>query len=206
MVKNQFNHQIRIRIRIFTNIEAILPCHTPNMSTKFPPIPETTFWDIVLHIIFGPISQWWRITWKIFVVASESGSSPKSNQFLLVIHPTFPQDYIQIRAQLFEISCTQTNKQTDRQTRRRPRAGHGTCKIHKTNLTSKIIGGSIQWPNIQLLFKFQVNRMKINNFRNSAYVDLLANMNLQKNWWLNSETWSANPVQISSQLDENCGF
>ena len=30
-----------------------------------------------------------------------------------------------------------------------------TCKIHQTNLTSKIIGGWIQWPNMQLLFKFK---------------------------------------------------
>ena len=41
---------------------------------------------------------------KILVVGS--GSSPKSNQFVLVTHPTCPQ--------LFEISCAQTNKQTDK--------------------------------------------------------------------------------------------
>ena len=40
-------------------------------------------------------------------------------------------------------------------------------------LTSKRISGWIHWPNMQLLFKFQVNRRKIHNFRNLAYVDLL---------------------------------
>ena len=52
---------------------------------------------------------------KILVVGSGFGSSTKSNRFVLVTHPTCPQNFIQIRAHLFEISCTQTNKQTDRQ-------------------------------------------------------------------------------------------
>ena len=39
-------------------------------------------------------------------------------------------------------------------------------------LTSKIIGSWIQWPNVQILFKFQVNRMKIEDFRKLADVDL----------------------------------
>ena len=41
-------------------------------------------------------------------------------------------------------------------------------------LTSKIIiGGWIQWPDMQILFKFQVNRMKIEDFRNTTWdVDL----------------------------------
>ena len=56
------NSRIQIRIRIFTKIESIFPCHTPNMSTKFHPNPSTTFKDIVLYIMFGPISRWWRIT------------------------------------------------------------------------------------------------------------------------------------------------
>ena len=51
MVKNHFkNYQIRIRIQIFTKIESIIPCYTPNMSTKYLPNPSTTFWDIVLYI------------------------------------------------------------------------------------------------------------------------------------------------------------
>ena len=59
---------------------------------------------------------------------------------------------------------------------------------------------------MQLLFKFQVNPMKIDNFRNSADVDLLANEDLKRNWWFNSMTWFENPLQISSQWDENWGF
>ena len=47
----------------------------------------------------------------------------------------------------------------------------------------------------------KVNRMKIDNFRNSAHVDLLADVDLKNNWWL---TWLkksyANPVQISSSI------
>ena len=35
---------------------------------------------------------------------------------------------------------------------------------------------------MQFLFKFEVNRMKIEDFRNSAYVDLLADVNLKNNW------------------------
>ena len=80
-------------------------------------------------------------------------------------------------------------RQTDRQTRRRHHAEHDTCKIHKTNLTSKIIGGWIQWPNMQLLFKFQDNRMKIEDFRNlTQVVDLWpmlifwCMMTLKNNW------------------------
>ena len=71
------------------------------------------FWDIMLSLVFDPISQWWRITEKILVV--RSGSSPKSNHFVLVTHPTCPPSFIWIHSQLFEISCTQTNKQTNRQ-------------------------------------------------------------------------------------------
>ena len=39
-----------------------------------------------------------------------------------------------------------------------------------------------------------------------AYVDLLADVDLENNWWLNSVTWNANPLQISSQWEENWGF
>ena len=34
----------------------------------------------------------------------------------------------------------------------------------------------------KILFKFQVNRVKIDNFRNSAYVDLLVHVALKNNW------------------------
>ena len=83
-----------------------------------------------------------------------------------------------------------------RLTRRRCRAEQDTCKIHETNLASKIIGGWIQWPNVQILFKFQLNWMNIDKFSNSAYVDLLVDVDLKKNWWLNSVTWNINPLQI----------
>ena len=89
---------------------------------------------------------------------------------------------------------------------------HVTWKIHPTILTSKIIGGWIQWPNVQILFKFQVNRLKIGNFWNFAcveclvYVNLLAYVDLKNTCSLNSVTWYANPLQISSQSDENWGF
>ena len=52
----------RIRIRIFTRIESVRHGHTPNLSTKFCLNQSATFWDIMLCIVFGPISQWWRIT------------------------------------------------------------------------------------------------------------------------------------------------
>ena len=111
-LKKLNSSRVQIRIRIFTKIESNRPCHTPNLSTKFRPNPFQTFWDIVLYIVFGPISQWWRITFKIRVVRSRS--SPISNQFVLVTHRTCPQNFIRICTQLFKISCTQTNKQTSR--------------------------------------------------------------------------------------------
>ena len=78
--------------------------------------------------------------------------------------------------------------------------------------TSKLISSSIQWPDMQMLFKFQVNWIEIEDFQNLAYVyllvyvDLLANVNLKINRLLNSVTWSENANQISSQSDENWGF
>ena len=51
---------------------------------------------------------------KILVVGSGSGSSPKSNQFVLVTHPTCPPNFIRIRLHLFEISCTKTGKHIDK--------------------------------------------------------------------------------------------
>ena len=63
-------------------------------------------------IILSPITQWWRITFKI--LRSGSWSSPKSDQFVLVTHPTWPPSFIRICPQLFEISCTQANKQTEK--------------------------------------------------------------------------------------------
>ena len=51
--------------------------------------------------------------------------------------------------------------------------------------TSKLVAGLIWLPGMQMLFKFQVNWMKIDNFRNSAYVDILADVDFDNNWWLN---------------------
>ena len=72
-------------------------------------------------------------------------------------------------------------------------------------LTSKIMGGWIQWHDVQTVFKSQVSWMKTDNFRNLDDVDFLM-FRPQNNWWLNSLIWYANPVEISSQLDENWGF
>ena len=70
--------------------------------------------------------------------------------------------------------------------------------------TLKLIGGWLQWPDMQMLFKFQVNWIKIEDFRNLAdvdvlvYVDLFAYVDLNISRWLNSMTWYANGLQISS--------
>ena len=51
--------------------------------------------------------------------------------------------------------------------------------------------------------------MEIENFRNFAYVnifayvDILAYVDLKNTFSLNSVTWYANPLQISSQSEEN---
>ena len=51
---------------------------------------------------------------KIRVSGSRSGAEPKSHQFVLVTHPTCPPSFVRISSCLFEISCSQTSKQTDR--------------------------------------------------------------------------------------------
>ena len=65
----------------------------------------------------------------------------------------------------------------------------------------------------KILFKFQANQMKIEVFRNTFLVVDLGPM--LTFWsmltskiigWLNSVTWNINPLQISSQSDENWGF
>ena len=95
------NSRIQIRIRIFTKIESIRPCHTPNLSTKFHPNPSTTFWDVMLWIVFVPISKWWKITLKIPGSISVSVSSPKSNNWVLATHLTCPPKFVWIHPQLF---------------------------------------------------------------------------------------------------------
>jgi len=47
-------------------------------------------------------------------------------------------------------------------------------------LTSKIIGDWIEWGYVKILLKSQVNRMKIDNFKNLTYVDLFAYVDLKK--------------------------
>ena len=47
---------------------------------------------------------------------------------------------------------------------------------------------------MQILFKFEVNQMEIDNFRNLAHADLLAYVDLKNNWWLNSMNKYANPL------------
>ena len=59
---------------------------------------------------------------------------------------------------------------------------------------------------MQMVFKFQVNRIKIEDFRNLAYVDLLIYDDLKINTQLSSATSYANGLQISSQSDENWRF
>ena len=65
-------------------------------------------------------------------------------------------------------------------------------------LTIQFTGSWIQRPDIKMLFKFQVNRMKIEDFRNLAQIGLLAYVSLKINRWMNSVTWYANSLQISS--------
>ena len=64
------------------------------------------FWDMPYIILASSLNG--EESLKIPVV--RSGSSPKSNQLVLVTHRTCPQNFIRIHPQLFEISCTQTNK------------------------------------------------------------------------------------------------
>ena len=74
-------------------------------------------------------------------------------------------------------------------------------------LTSKIVGGWVQWPDMQILMKFQVNQMEIDNFRKMACVDLksdvdiFAYVDLKHNWWFNSYQWR--DVQIHFKFEVN---
>ena len=61
------------------------------------------------------------------------------------------------------VLCGQTNKHERR-------TEYDASEISKTNFNIKIIGGFIQLPDLQILFKFQVNRMKIEAFRNTTGV------------------------------------
>ena len=45
--------------------------------------------------------------------------------------------------------------------------------------------------------------MKIEDFRNFPYVDLLADVDIKNNWYFNSVISYAYGLEISSQSDEN---
>ena len=82
--------------KIFHQPPKSLSQHQAYSSTKLCHNPSHNFFsDIVLYIVVGPISQWWRIISKI--IRSRFVSSPKSNQFVLVTHPTFPPNIVWIR-------------------------------------------------------------------------------------------------------------
>ena len=66
-----------------------------------------------------------------------------------------------------------------------------------------IFGAWIEKPDMQMVFKFQVNRMKIEDIRKFG---LLAYVYLKINRWLNSSILCTNDLQISCESDENWGF
>ena len=72
--------------------------------------------------------------------------------------------------------------------------------------TSKLIGGWIWWPDMQMLFKCQVKSDENWGFINPAYVDLLVYVDIKINRWLNPVPWYVNVLQISSQSDESWQF
>jgi len=112
ITKTVKNHLKNYWIRIFTKVESILPCYIPKLPTKFHLNPSTTFWDILLYVVFGHISlPMVNNHLKILRSRSGFGSSPKSNHFVLVTYPSSPQNLVQIRPQLFEIFV---HKQIDR--------------------------------------------------------------------------------------------
>ena len=72
-------------------------------------------------------------------------------------------------------------------------------------LISKIIGAWIQRPDMQMVFEFQVNRMKIEDFRNLTYVDLLAYSNLKiiGDWIQRSDMQMLFKVQVNRMKIED---
>ena len=109
------NYQIRIRSGSSSKLNKSFLHKHPSCPPSFIRFSPQIF-ETLSYVIFSPISQWWTITFTIPVVGSGSGSSPKSNSFVLVTHPICPQNFMRISSQFFEISCVQTNKQTDKQT------------------------------------------------------------------------------------------
>ena len=101
---------------------------------------------------------------------SRSGfrSSPKSNQFILITHPTCPPSFIRIRPQLFQISCTQANKQTGGQTERGEKDNLLQLRWRRVQVWD---GGNLTW-----CFRCR-RREKENNPKKAAFWDLLTATN-----------------------------
>jgi len=99
---------------------------------------------------------------KNLVSGSGFGSSSKSNQFVLITHPTYPPNFIQIHQQLFELSCTQTNKQKDvvQSTilARYTPFSKGCHGYNKLSISLRL--------KLTISIKAQANRMKIDYFSN----------------------------------------
>ena len=66
------------------------------------------------YIVFAPTSQWRRITLKIKQFSYPDPDldihQNRINSSLFITHQTCPLNFIRIHPQLFEISCTQTNR------------------------------------------------------------------------------------------------
>ena len=150
MVKN---HIKKSWIQIFTKVKSILPCYIPDLPTKFRRNPSTT-WDIALYVVFGSVSQLWRITKKI----SNPDSDLHQNLIISSLSHTQALDKILSKSvHNFEIFCSQTNKKKT------------LCRVRYLQNSE--------------------NKFDLNN-----------------NWWLNSMTKYATPLQISSQSDKNWQF
>ena len=138
-VKNHFKNS---RSQIFTKIESICRGHTPNLSTKFHPNPSTTFWDIVLYIVFGHVLSIVKSHSKYSSSRSGSGSSPKCIQ--LVLSHTEPAHQISSES-VHNFLRYPAHRQTDRQTSRQAtmaRSYHplflpGLAEISKSKIKKK---------------------------------------------------------------------
>ena len=113
MVKNHLkNSTTRIRIRSFNKIKWIRHGHTLNLSTKFHPNLSPTFWDIVLYISLAPSLNGEESLKKF----ESSNPDPDRHQNLIsssLSHWTCPQNFIQIRPQLF-LSCRNCTEQVQK--------------------------------------------------------------------------------------------
>ena len=122
-----------MRIQIFTKIEPIRLCHTPNVSIKFRPNPCTTFWDIlhtnrqkggknITSFTFGDGGKklktrtalrrahtFTRLNSLYFVTHWKAGfaSIPEtsSNWLVLLTYPTHPPSFVITCPLRFETSC-----------------------------------------------------------------------------------------------------